>query len=143
MESDLNNEMSRFAEKAIEVVSSTFGKAIDYTPQSVEVIEEMLAKYHKEIPKNFLQRLTKRGLSEETIRIISTCCGAYIAEVIKREWGGHWSKESNLYPGTVTFHVQGSEQWPQMKAAKRIINGPEDNVYHYFQMITSNLERKA
>lgn len=25
--------------------------------------------------------------------------------------------------------------WPQFKAGKRIINGPEDNLWDYFQMV--------
>lgn len=56
---------------------------------------------------------------------------------------GTWSNESALHPGhdIPTFHVgvDRMEIWPQMKVEKRLRNGPEDNVWHYFQLTVQKL----
>ena len=73
--------------------------------------------------------------------------GAYIAEVLKRKYGGTWSNESKLHPGQKiqTFHIggNGGEIWPQIKVEKRLRDGEEDNTWHYFQMLAQRLEQRV
>lgn len=40
-----------------------------------------------------------------------------------------------------TFRVGANrmEIWPQIKVEKRLRNGPEDNVWHYFQLTVQKL----
>ena len=52
--------------------------------------------------------------------------------------GGCWKLESEAFPGqpVITFELpNGTDVWPHFKAGKRIVNGPEDNVWHYFMVL--------
>jgi hypothetical protein len=56
--------------------------------------------------------------------------GAFVGEAIRRTHGGFWQEKSDL-PGVEPFvlNVEGSENWPVNWCLKRLVNGPEDNIY--------------
>jgi len=134
----LDEAMTAGAARAVELAGES-KVLLDYSVESIEVVEQQLARLHNQIPKGFFARLIKKAPSESEIKLMSYTFGAYIAEVLKRQFGGVWSNESKLHPGQEipTFHLGGSggEIWPQIKVEKRLRNGEEDNVWHYFQYL--------
>lgn len=43
----------------------------------------------------------------------------------------------------VTLRVLGSDIFPPAKAFKRIINGAEDNIWHYYFVLKHDLEQQS
>jgi hypothetical protein len=72
---------------------------------------------------------------------MATMFGAYIGEVIKRKWGGRWKLKSKMYGDqkVLTFETGDHDLWPHFKVGKRLTSGPEDNVWHYFQILRKEL----
>ncbi|SEF33156.1 hypothetical protein ABL840_35185 [Variovorax sp. NFACC27] len=143
----MDEDMTVLAERAVRVTAAN-GVTLDYSPESIELVEQRLGKLHDAFRK--LQDEPSGKLaspSDYEIRLMSLTYGAYIAEVLKRKHGeGTWSYESRLYAGqeVPTFHVGANriEMWPQIKVEKRLRNGPEDNVWHYFQLPLQKLGAK-
>ena len=137
----LDEAMTAGAARAVEIAASG-NITLDYSIESIEIVKRQLANLHNQIPKGFLSRLIKKSPSDHEIQMMSYTFGAYIAEVIKRNFGGTWSNQSKLHPGQEipTFHIGGDrgEIWPQIKVEKRLRNGAEDNVWHYFQILTKS-----
>jgi hypothetical protein len=135
--------MTATAARAVEIAAQ--GRiTLDYSVESIRIVEEQLASLHLAIPKGLFGKLTKKGPSDEEIHVMAMTFGAYVGEVLKRRFGGQWSLENNLAPGTKvpTFHFGngGGEIWPQIKVEKRLRNGPEDNVWHYTQVLIEKLD---
>ena len=66
----------------------------------------------------------------------STVFGSYLGEAIRLTYGAEWgmvTMDGNRYPG-MQFN-NGWIIWPMSKSQKRIANGPEDNVWSYFQAL--------
>jgi hypothetical protein len=90
------------------------GVTLDYSTESVQVVEGQLSALHKSL---------SRSVPDSEVRRMSLMFGGYIAAVIKREHGGTWTTESKVNPGQPTFHVKGLELWPQVKVEKRLRGG--------------------
>lgn len=132
----LDEAMSAAAADAVAYAGQQFGIALDYSEESVERVEQLLGKLYDSIPRGFLSKLTKRSPSPKDLERMATMVGAYIGEVVRRNLGGTWKLESSAFPGQqmLTFQTEdGIEMWPQVRVSKRLANGPEDNVWHYFQ----------
>jgi len=128
----LDQAMSAAAESAVEQAAS-FGYTLDYSETSIRSVEVILAALHDSIGRD--------SPPEKEIDRMATMFGAYIGEVIKRKWGGKWKLESAMHPNqkVLTFETGTIDLWPQFKVGKRLTNGPEDNVWHYFQILRKDL----
>jgi len=138
----MDEAMAATAECAVRMAAEA-GIKLDYSNASIEAVEQQLAGFHDQLQAS---RIDPKGNPLPSEREFQTLCfyfGTYIAEVLKRTYGGTWSNESALHPGhdIPTFHVgvDRMEIWPQMKVEKRLRNGPEDNVWHYFQLTVQKL----
>jgi hypothetical protein len=128
----LEQAMSAAAESAVEQAAA-FGYALDYSETSIRSVEVILEGLHDSIGRD--------SPPENEIERMATMFGAYIGEVIKRKWGGRWKLESKMYGDqkVLTFETGDHELWPHFKVGKRLTNGPEDNVWHYFQILRKEL----
>lgn len=128
-----------YAQDGVEYAQQTFGGTLDYSEQSVRVVEDILAELHEASkPKGFIAKLLKQGPSEETINKLGKMLGGYVGEVMRKEWGGEWTLGSDAFPGEQVITLQlatGEDVWPHFKVGKRILNGPEDDVWSYFQLL--------
>jgi hypothetical protein len=142
----MDEAMTAGAARAVQLAAGS-GISLDYSPGSVEIVEQQLGKLHEVVQASANDPTRKLASpSDQEIRLMSYTFGSYIAEVLKRKYGGTWSTQSALYPGKEipTFHVGANRMdiWPQIKVEKRLRNGPEDNVWHYFQLTQQKLESK-
>jgi hypothetical protein len=98
---------------------------LDYTPESIQTVEEILGKIHDQYVKN-PSSVSANGLG--------SAYGAYIGEVIRRsENGVKWERDHPVagqrsYPLT----WRGGVSFPMAWCYKRIVNGPEDNVWNKY-----------
>ncbi|MFZ1072197.1 MAG: hypothetical protein WAO21_02060 [Verrucomicrobiia bacterium] len=142
----VDQALSEAAKSGVEYASQTFGVTLDYSEASIEEVEGILSKIYDSIPRGFLSKLTKKAPTPKELDRIGFMFGGYIAEVIKRHFGGRWKMESSLHPGqkVLTFEATGGgELWPQIKVGKRLQNGPEDNVWHYYQALRERFQKKT
>lgn len=138
----LDEAMAEGAERAVAWAADQ-QLELDYSLDSVRIVERRLAALHEAVPRGLFGRLWTDGLSEADIQVAAMMFGAYVGEVLKKEFGGYWSDESLLDPGSkvLTLHFENGrgEVWPQIKVEKRLRNGPEDNVWHYTLSVAARI----
>jgi hypothetical protein len=115
--------MVYFASEAATWVKKDRGIALDYSVDSIKIVEEELARISKDIDKTNPPHGTF-GLA--------TGYGAYIGEVLRRRDGGSWAVDhpdggSRSYPLTTKSNIT---VFPVAWCWKRLTVGEEDNVYH-------------
>lgn len=113
---------------------------LDYSLQSVSLIEDELAAIHKTRSRvvNVFMRTLRNTIRRQNLKEVSLPYGAYVGECIRRTCGGDWISGGEMYNGMniPTLRLpNGSELWPQFKVEKRIINGDSDNVYDFARLI--------
>jgi hypothetical protein len=122
-DADVNIQMPIFAEDAVQWGAEQ-NAPLDYTPESVERVEALLAKLHEERAAG---RLPDDQLNKASLRY-----GAYVGEVIRRLHQGTWALDSKV-AGSFPIRWRDHESFPVGWCAKRIVNGEEDNVWLKFR----------
>lgn len=108
------------AERAVEEFRELAGVELDYSPHSLEVLDETITRLWPEPP-------------EEPDGLVTTL-GAYTGEVIRRHLGGSWSVEASGCPFLCNIgHV--ARLSPLSKAWKRLTQGENDSLAWYFASI--------
>jgi hypothetical protein len=94
--------------------------------------------------ERYLDRLSKepdfRKSTEKDQRAEGLIGGAFIGEAIRRVHGGYWLEEKLDLKEAGPFPLQmagGHAIWPVNWAFKRLMNGPEDNIYHKYRIMVS------
>lgn len=142
MPDELQAEMISAAGSAVKHARKYWSTELDYSPNSIEEVELILARMHESLPRNRFLKLLKRGPSEEQMAQLAIAYGAYIGEVFRREFGGEWSKEQIMGQQDVLSLKFTSQNmiFPAGKVWKRLQNGDEDNVWAFFQLIRRRLQ---
>lgn len=115
--------MVYLAAKAAEWVKADRGIDLDYTVDSIKVIEEELGRLSKEVDQAKPQPGTMGT---------ATGYGAYVGEVLRRRDGGVWQADHAI-AGPRSFPLTLSSNqtvFPISWCWKRLTKGEEDNVYH-------------
>lgn len=123
-------EFAKRAEAAVGAARNDFGITLDYGPDSVQKVEELLSRESG--------RYQRGEMSEQDLVRSSMQWGAYIGEVIRRLKPSHWEIDSTIggdgsFP--IVFDEERHETFPIRWCYKRIKNGPEDNVWHKFSLL--------
>lgn len=127
-------KMSWLADQAVRVARENQGVELDYTPESIEQVEQVLSVLHDE---------HKSGKLSKGVNGLALAFGAYIGEAIRQsEPGSKWEKDHQV-AGPESYPIQwgGGESFPTGWAYKRIINGPEDNVWHKYVILKQQREK--
>jgi hypothetical protein len=110
------------------------GIQLDWSDQSIEKVEEILRMLHQE--------MTAAKPSTEQVRTFAQMYGSYTGEVFRKNHGGTWGMvtiDGNRFPGMEATNTTVSF-WPWGRVQNRILNGPEDNVWHYYQALLRQIE---
>lgn len=116
----------------IDMARRNFGVELELTEDSIQQIEMIAGKLHDDQPP--------QGVPEEVLVRFQKYLGSHIAHVLVEIRG--WT------PGIATFpegQIEGVELpgknmcWPWGKARNRLLNGPEDNLWHYYLGVTDQL----
>lgn len=138
---NLQEAMSMAAREWVELCQSA-NVRLDYSIDSVRVVEQQLARLHDQIPRGLVARFTKARPPDAEIHRMAMRSGAYVAEVLRRNIGGEWTTQSEAFPGkdVLTFrHPGGLELWPHVKTEKRIREGGAENVWAYIQALLGQI----
>ncbi|MCM3786716.1 hypothetical protein M3231_27660 [Neobacillus mesonae] len=136
--------MKAYAEDAVEFAEQ-LGVELDYSEESIKRLEELLQRFHEEIPRGF-RKLFKKGPTEHDKIQMSKMWGGYLGETIIRHLGGEWQPSSVsedtiaiVVSSTINGEVYPHEVYPPSRVYRRIINGPEDNVWTYYCVLKDDL----
>ncbi len=70
------------AASCVRFVGSTYGVALDFTPETLPVVDQYVRDAQKEI-----------GERPETVPLLAATVGAYLGEVMRRSFGAFWFAE--------------------------------------------------
>jgi hypothetical protein len=125
---DVQQEMAKLSAEAIQMALAEHRAPLDYSVESVQRVEAILGSLY--------DRPSKDALTLERRRYVAVRYGAYVGEVIRRKWGGHWEQDHSVAgPGSFPIKSQGHESFPIAWCFKRLTNGPEDNVWDKLQIL--------
>jgi Domain of unknown function (DUF3806) len=129
--------MEAYAEDAVNAARTGFNTELDYSPESIKAVEELLGRLYPAVRRGWFRKLFRIGISDEQLDTLCKMFGAYIGEVVRRQQGGAWEVVQNdLGMESVIALVHGEEKiFPPSKVYKRLVNGDEDNVWHYYQVV--------
>lgn len=138
---DVNDMMTAYAEDAVEYAAK-LKRELDYSEESIEELEKLCTFLYNAIPRTFIKKLFRKAPSEETILQMSKMLGGYLGEVLIKHYGGEWAIENfNNEGNTIVLNVGDIKLFPVGKVYKRLKNGPEDNVLHFYGHIADELEK--
>lgn len=138
---DLEEMMETYAQAAAELARSQFERTLDFTPESVDVLDEILVLVG-ESPDSEI---------EFEVRL----WGSYLGEVLRRRYAGIW--EMTTYPGAPqqkdeqpgasaavpAVEVRGSRVFPLIKVYRRLTIGEEDDLHSFVAMVLERLGNPA
>jgi Domain of unknown function (DUF3806) len=126
-----------YALDALDFTEHAFHIALDWSDASVERVEAILDSLYRQ------KQTMEPPLMDEQVVTFAKMLGSYIGEVFRRNHGGEWGMVTfggDSIPGlraTRTEHLF----WPMAKVQKRLVNGFEDNVWHYYQSLLQSHRR--
>jgi hypothetical protein len=106
----------------------TYGIDLDWSDDSVQQVERIAALLHDDYKKT--------QPSSEQIAPFYKMLGSYVGELFRRNHGAEWgwvTLQGDRFPGMQ--RKPDSLFWPWGKALNRIVNGPEDNLWHYYRVL--------
>ncbi|MGC0772636.1 MAG: hypothetical protein WB543_06840 [Candidatus Acidiferrum sp.] len=101
---------------------------LDYSIESIQSVEKVLGGLHDQYSKNS---------SSMSVDDLASAYGAYIGEVIRRsEPGAKWERDDPV-GGEKSYPIiwGGGHSYPMAWCYRRIVNGPEDNVWVKYQVL--------
>lgn len=124
--------MEKEADLAVRLAQDRFSITLDYSPESVEQVEQILSKIYASRQRNHSP--------EENLSSMSYFVwGAYIGEVIKKLKGGTWHEDPKTPEITLQFELDGKQRIanPTFWCYQRVTKGrPEDNIWYKFLLVT-------
>ena len=119
---ELQAVATRSAQLCVMFIKQKFGKTADYSEAFLPDVENILGLLHVSIPAS--------KPSEDDIEQFCTMFGSYLGETYRHNRGGEWGVSDGNTP-TLSFGG-GYKSFPWARVHKRLINGDEDNVHHWY-----------
>jgi hypothetical protein len=119
-----------YALDAIDIARRNFRMSLDWTEGSIESVEAMLSQLHGQ--------MAAAKPPEKTVWTFAKSFGSYIGEVYRKHHGGAWGQVQlgeEEFPGIQAS--DGSTFWPWGRVYQRLTAGPENNLWHYSQRLTT------
>jgi hypothetical protein len=131
MVKDFDYCMQVIAKEAVKKASAGQKIHLDFSPDSIEFLDEMLGEIH--------ESHLKHPLVEKELSLLSLRWGAYIGEAVKRVHPAKWQRDSaRMGPGTTPLVYDSGEQaFPRSWVYKRIVDGPTDSVASKFYIFSN------
>ncbi len=113
---------TRSADLCVNFIRHKFGKDADYSETFLPEVENILQLLHLSMPA--------QKPSEDDIEQFCAMFGSYLGETYRRNRGGEWGVSDGNTP-TLNFGG-GFNSFPWARVYKRLNNGEEDNVHHWY-----------
>jgi hypothetical protein len=115
-----------YALDACDFLRDHFRVTLDWSDASIRQIETVLDTFHRES--------RKARPKEEQITGFAKMFGSYIGEVYRKNHGGIWGilEQNGQRMPSLKADASGSMFWPWARARNRLVDGAENNVWHYY-----------
>ncbi|MCA9243338.1 MAG: hypothetical protein KDA32_05240 [Phycisphaerales bacterium] len=121
--------MPFYAELAVQKAKSENKVHLDFTVQSIDVVDEILMSAHREYAAG--------KLHDGKVRAMAFFYGAYVGEVACRTAGANWNKETWSRPMLeVAIQTEQGQYMPAGWCRNRIVNGADASVSVEFGRMT-------
>lgn len=118
---------------AVDLAKHNFDVCLDGSEDSIQAVEHMLDRLSARIP------LDKPD--NDTIWQFAKAFGSYVGEVMRKLHGGTWGVMSLGEESFPAIQLAGGTCcWPWGRVHNRLLNGSEDNVWHYYCAMTKKDE---
>lgn len=118
--------------------ASREGRTLDYSEGSLHDVEAMIAKLHNTMPGR-TGMVLGRGPTDEQIATVAKMYGGYIGFVMRFEWGeGEWvvPEDGPFAKALCLQYGRDALTSPPAKVYKRVVDGPADNIWYYYQVLS-------
>ena len=118
-----------YAADAVDFARERFGLTLDGSDASMAHVETILGTLH--------DQMADEKPSEEQLFTLAKLFGSYVGETFRRNHGATWGLvrlNDETFVGMKNTEVPGMF-WPWGRAQKRLKNGPEDNMLHYYRWL--------
>ncbi|MFL6072580.1 MAG: hypothetical protein ACJ73S_04200 [Mycobacteriales bacterium] len=123
--------LRRIAEECAGLVESQFGRQLDWTVDSLAVLDEVCAEL-----------LAGGPLAGERLDLWWKLVGAYTGEVLVREYGGQWIAHERA-PGAYAVTVSGTTAFP-FAVTHRVLSGePYKSLASFARVLPAVVERSS
>lgn len=120
------------SQAAVKAAKLEWKESLDFSDDSLDAIERIMGKLHARSQ----QTAPGGGFTDEQLTQASKVWGAYVGEVIRRQYGGQWLTAAD---GVLQLALSGTTAQPIVKVRNRIVNGPADNIRFYFAAMAKAL----
>ena len=119
-----------FAERAFHIT-------LDWRDASVQWVESILDSLYRQ------KQTMEPPPSDEQVASFAKMLGSYVGEVFRRNHGADWGMVDIDGDPIAGLRAARSEIlfWPWDKVRKRLVNGYEDNVWHYYHFLLKDHRR--
>ncbi len=133
----INRMMEAYASDAVNAAREQFGTELDYSAESVALLEDLLGKLAPSAGGNWFTRLVKLSVSDEELDTFCKMFGGYLGEVMRRRHDGTWVLSDNPTgeDSVIGLEIGETKVFPPSKVRKRLIDGKGDDVALYFQVV--------
>jgi hypothetical protein len=124
----------QYALQAVDFAKKQYNINLDFSENSIEIVEEILNKLSLSIPKS-------KPTADE-IENMSKVFAGYIGEVIRNNWGGKYvrERESPITNNGVSFKINSSFYYIVSKVYRRLTNNEGDDIGFFFQTIKNDIK---
>jgi hypothetical protein len=121
---------------AVDFTNQKFKKQLNFSEDSIKDVEECLDALSR-------TRAQYKPTNEQLYNTAKMYAG-YIGQVIKLKWGGDWRDESeySLKNGPA-LKVNDQQLFLVSKIYRRLVNGPEDNIWHFYLIFKKDMESSS
>jgi len=137
----LETKIRQSLEDAKKSAKDIFETDLDFTVQSVEKLDNIANTFYNVVAKGGVKGIG----GDEMLWKASWLYGCFLGEVIRKRWGGMWlmDKDKPDDKNALILNVHGNSTFPVFKVAKRITNGPEDSLVHYYNVLEQLLTNSS
>lgn len=122
-----------YALDAVDTTKELFKIDLTFEDESIKDVEIILDALSKSIQSD--------KPTSEQIMNFAKMYSSYIGQVIKLRWDGGWKDESEYsIKNGPALYVKGQHLFLLSKTHRRLINGSEDNVWHFYQVTKQKIE---
>lgn len=142
MDDRLQEDVKSLAQSAVAHAQQQFNFRLDFTPGSIQFVEQILGTIYHQVPHSRVSRLFKPRTAFEELARIANVYGAYIGEVLRQLCGGVWETTEVCGCENILLLRIASDftLMPTTRTWNRLTMGASENVLRYFNR---TLERAA
>jgi hypothetical protein len=122
--------VAAYALDAVDAAQGNFKTTLDWSENSVTVVEGLLAKLHDSIPS--------QKPPDDVVWSFAKMFGSYVGEVFRKNHGGEWGfidDGQQKFPG---IQWRGNTLfWPWGRVHQRLLKGPAENVADYYRIMAA------